>query len=140
MLCADPALIPNAVEECLRFASSVVCWRRKTLSDVEIAGVAIPEGANVLLALGSANRDEDNYDAPDRFDIARKNARSHLSFGHGIHFCRGGPLARIELRIILEELTRRFPAMNLASEADPAMIRTIAFRGPEALWVDLNAT
>lgn len=137
-ICADPSLIPNAVEECLRTASSVVCFRRRTLQDVEIAGVSIPEGANILLAMGSANYDESQYENPTRFDIRRENARTHLSFGNGIHFCLGAPLARLELQIILEELTRRWPNMRLADDALPEMIRTIAFRGPTTLWVELG--
>lgn len=132
-LCDEPALILNAVEECLRFASSVVCWRRRTLAPVEIRGVAVPEGSNILLSLGSANHDEAHFDAPEGFDIRRPNARDHLSFGNGIHTCLGAPLARIELRIILEELTRRFPGMRLAEAGPPDMIRTIAFRGPTRL-------
>jgi hypothetical protein len=134
-LVADPSLIPNAVEEALRFASSVVCWRRRALTDVEIGGVAIPAGSNILLALGSANRDDGNFPSPDAFDIGRANAREHLSFGHGLHFCLGAPLARLELKLILEELTRRFPAMRLVSPDWPEMIRTIAFRGPVRLPV-----
>ncbi len=137
-ICADPSLIPNAVEEVLRFASSVVCWRRRTLEPVEIAGDTIPEGENILLALGSANTDEAHFEDPLRLDISRENARDHLSFGNGTHFCLGAPLARIELRIILEELTRCFPNMTLADGEPLDYIRTIAFRGPEHLWVDLN--
>jgi cytochrome P450 len=139
-LVCEPALIPNAVEETLRFASSVVCWRRRALVDVEIGNVAIPQGSNILLALGSANRDEAHFDAPETLDIARSNAREHVSFGYGLHFCLGAPLARLELKVILEELTRRFPTMRLAEEAPLHMIRTIAFRGPRALWVDLKET
>jgi len=134
----DPTLIPGAVEETLRFASSVVCWRRRALVDVEIGGVAIPRGSNILLALGSANHDEAHFEAPETLDITRGNAREHVSFGHGLHFCLGAPLARLELRVILEELTRRFPTMHLVGNAPLDMIRTIAFRGPQALWVDLR--
>jgi cytochrome P450 len=136
---ADASLIPGAVEECLRFASSVVCWRRRALEAVEIGGVAIPEGANVLLALGAANRDPAHFEDPARFDIRRENARDHLSFGHGAHVCLGAPLARIELRIILEELTRRWPGMRLADpDETPEYIRTLAFRGPLKLMVELG--
>jgi cytochrome P450 len=139
-LVREPALIPNAVEETLRFASSVVCWRRRALVDVEIGDVAIQQGSNILLSLGSANHDEAHFAAPDTLDITRGNAREHVSFGHGLHFCLGAPLARLELRVILEELTRRFPTMRLAEDAPLDLIRTIAFRGPRALWVDLKET
>lgn len=131
---ADPSLIPNAVEEVLRFASSVVCWRRRAKVPVTIAGVEIPEGANLLLALGAANRDPAHFAEPDRFDIRRAEAREHLSFGKGLHFCLGAPLARLELRILLEELSARHPDLALAGPGtEPDYIRTIAFRGPTRL-------
>lgn len=140
LICQDRSLIPGAVEECLRYASSVVCWRRKALEDVEIRGIRLPAGANILLALGSGNRDDACFDDPDRLDVRRANAADHVSFGHSIHFCLGAPLARLELRLILEQLTSRFPGMTLAEPGDPPMIPTIAFRGPEHLWVDLAGT
>lgn len=137
-ICADPALIPNAVEECLRYAASVVCWRRRALVDVEIGGVAIPAGSNILLATGAANRDPAHFPDPARFDIRRAAARDHVAFGNGIHFCIGAPLARMELRLILTALARRWPAMRLVPDRPLDYIRTIAFRGPKALWVDLD--
>ena len=103
-LCADPALIPNAVEELLRFDSSVITWRRKAVRAVEVAGVPIPEGAKLLLALCSGNRDDAHFPEPERLDLDRENAKTHLSFGFGIHYCLGAPLARLELKVILEEL------------------------------------
>lgn len=133
-ICADPSLIPNAVEEALRHASSVVCWRRRALVDVTLSGVTIPAGANLLLAIASANHDESRFPDPARFDIHRSNARQHVSFGSGIHFCLGAPLARMELVMILEELTRRFPALQLEPDQELEMSRTITFRGPRHLW------
>jgi hypothetical protein len=133
-LCADPTVIPNAVEELLRFDSSVITWRRKTLKTVEVAGVSIPEGANLLLALCSGNRDDAHFPAPDRFDIARDNAKTHLSFGFGIHYCLGAPLARLELKVILEELTRRLPALRLVPDQRWAFPPNTSFRGPSELW------
>ncbi len=137
-ICRDPSLIPNAVEECLRFESSVVCWRRRALVDVEVAGVSIPKGSNLLLALGSANHDEAHFTDPEVLDVTRTNAREHVSFGNGIHFCLGGALARIELCLILEELTRRWPDMRRVDEPIE-MVRTIAFRGPLRLNVELHS-
>ena len=134
----DPSLIPNAVEEGLRKASSVVAWRRRTTREVRIGGVSIPENAKILLALGSGNHDEAVFQEPGRFDLARPNARQHLSFGYGEHFCMGGPLARIELRILLEELTRCFPRMELAQEQALGWIETLSFRGPASLSVRLG--
>ena len=135
-LCAEPALIPNAVEELLRFDSSVITWRRKALKPVEVAGVSIPEGANLLLALCSGNRDDAHFEAPDRFDVVRENAKTHLSFGFGIHYCLGAPLARLELRVILEELTRRLPTLRLVPDQKWVFPPNTSFRGPSELWAE----
>ncbi len=135
-ICVDPSLIPNAIEEALRFDSSVNAWRRLARTDVDLGeGVVIPEGAKVLVLLGSGNRDDGEFDAPDRFDIHRSDARRHLSFGKGIHHCLGAPLARLEARVVFEEVTRRAPNLQLADqELDYTPI--IAFRGPSELWLD----
>lgn len=131
----EPQRIPDAVEELLRFDSSVITWRRRTTRAVEIAGVNIPEGADVLLALCSGNRDQRHFPEPDKLDIDRSNARSHLSFGYGIHFCLGAPLARLELQIILEELCRRLPGMRLVDEQKWSFPSNTSFRGPQRLVV-----
>ena len=135
-LCVEPEAIPNAVEELLRFNSSVITWRRKTTKPVEIAGVAIPEGANLLLALCSGNHDHTHFADPAKFDIDRPNVRSHLSFGFGIHFCLGAPLARLGLKIILEELARRLPDLRLSDDQEWSYPPNATFRGPEQLWVE----
>jgi cytochrome P450 len=135
-LCSEPALIPNAVEELLRFDSSVITWRRKALEAAVIAGVVIPEGANLLLALCSGNRDDAHFPEPDRFDVERENARTHLSFGFGIHYCLGAPLARLELKVIVEELTRRLPTLRLAPGQTRTFPPNTSFRGPAQLWVE----
>lgn len=83
-LVADPKKIPAGLDEVLRYAGSIVGWRRKALKDAEVGGVPIPEGAQLLLLMGSANRDENKFDAGEDFDISRPNAREHLSFGFGI--------------------------------------------------------
>jgi hypothetical protein len=132
---AEPGLAPNAVEEALRFATSVVSWRRVAREDAEIAGVTIPKGAHVLLSLASANRDEARFAAPDRLDVARPDARQHVSFGYGMHVCIGAPLARLQLRVILETLTRRFPEMTLAPGQALDWLPTLCFRGPRSLRV-----
>ena len=134
-LCADPSLIPDAVEEVLRFDSSVNAWRRLARRDVDLGdGVVIPEGAKVLVLLGSANRDDREFAGPDRFDVHRDGARRHLSFGKGIHHCLGAPLARLEARVVLEEITRRAPDLQLVDQPlDYPPI--ISFRGPRELWL-----
>jgi cytochrome P450 len=135
-LCVEPEAIPNAVEECLRFNSSVTTWRRKTTRAVEIAGTAIPADSNLLLALCSGNHDSAHFADPEKFDIDRPNVRSHLSFGFGIHFCLGAPLARLELKIILEELVRRLPNLRLSDNQTWSYPPNTTFRGPEQLWVE----
>jgi cytochrome P450 len=138
-LCADPALIPNAIEELLRYDSSVFMWRRKTKAPVQVRGVDIPAGANLLLLLGAANRDPDVFPAPDAFDIRRPNARDHLSFGGGNHLCLGAPLARLELRVVFEELSQRLPSLRLAPGQQLVYPSYLAFRGPRALQVEWGA-
>jgi len=106
-ICADPERIPAAVEELLRLSAPVFAWKRRTKRPAVVGDVTLPEGTNLLLLLGSANRDEHVFADPDRIDLQRGNASRHLSFGLGIHFCLGAPLARLEARVVLEELTRR---------------------------------
>ena len=132
----DPKLIPGAVEETLRYDSSVVAWRRRTKRSVEIEGVTIPEGAQLLLLLGSANRDEAAFEDPDRFDIHRANATAHLSFGHGIHFCLGAALARLEARVALEVLCQRLPRLRLVPDRPVGFLPNTSFRGPLALHAE----
>ena len=102
-LARDPALVPGAIEEALRFDSPIQVVFRNATQDVELGGVRIPKGAYVAPLLGSANRDERRYPDPDRFDIAR-NPQGHVGFGFGKHFCLGASLARLEARIALEAL------------------------------------
>ncbi|MCA1648635.1 MAG: cytochrome P450, partial [Chloroflexi bacterium] len=132
-LCAEASAIPNAIEEVLRFDPSVVMWRRKTKHAVRIRDVDIPANANVLLLIGSANRDEEVFENGETFDIRRSNAREHLAFGLGNHLCLGAPLARLETRIVLEELTSRRPGLTLSAGQVLAFHPNISFRGPTAL-------
>ena len=107
-LAADPDLIPNAVEELLRFEAPSPVQGRWTARPVELHGVEVPAGSKVLLLTGSAGRDERKYPDADRFDV-RRRFDHHVSFGFGIHFCLGAALARLEGRIGLEEALRRHP-------------------------------
>lgn len=108
----NPEIIPNAVEELLRFEAPSPVQGRWTTSDVQLHGEHLPAGSKVLLLTGSAGRDERAFEDPDRFDVRRK-FNHHVSFGYGIHFCVGAALARMEGRIALEETLRRYPEWNV---------------------------
>jgi cytochrome P450 len=138
-VCRDASLIPNAVEEVLRFDSSVIAWRRRTTQAVEIGGVPVPADANLLLLLGSANRDPAVFEDPEHFDIHRPNAREHLSLGQGAHYCLGAPLARLEARVVLEELSARLPSLRLAPGQTLRFQPNTTFRGPLSLLVEWDA-
>ncbi|WP_326438176.1 cytochrome P450 [Streptomyces sp. H27-D2] len=117
LLAEDPSRIPTAVEELLRhvnlFATDTSGFPRIAAEDMEIAGVKIAAGDAVLISLASANRDETVFPDPDRLDLAR-TPNPHISFGHGIHYCLGKQLGRMEMEIALEGLVRRFPDLRLA--------------------------
>jgi cytochrome P450 family 142 subfamily A polypeptide 1 len=112
----DPSLLPDAVEEFIRWVTPILTMNRTTTSDLELHGRAIPSGASVLLMYGSANRDERHFVDPDRFDI-RRHPNPHVSFGFGPHFCLGASLARLEIRVMFEELLGRLPDIELAPGA-----------------------
>src|SRR5262249_47829450 len=127
----DPTLIGRVVEESLRHDAPVQLMFRTATTDVEIAGTTIPCGATVLALMGSANRDDAVLARPADFDIDRAATSDHLAFGHGVHFCLGAALARLEARIALEELLRRAPEITFAGSSD--RITSIVFRGPTCL-------
>ena len=139
-LCTKPALIPNAVEECLRAVSSVIAWRRQAREAVTLQGVEIPAGAKLLIYSGAANHDPAVFPNGECFDIERDNARRHLSFGYGAHLCLGAPLARLELKVMLEELARRLPHMELVPAQAWTYSANTSFRGPQNLRVRWDAT
>jgi cytochrome P450 len=127
------SLIPNAIEELLRFESPSPVQARYVAKDVEHYGQVVPEGSVMLLLTASANRDERKFPDADRFDIHRK-IDHHLAFGYGIHFCMGAALARLEGRVALEEVLKRFPEWEV--ESDKAVqARTSTVRGWERLPV-----
>jgi cytochrome P450 len=131
----DPALIPGAVEELLRYDSPVQLTSRIATEDTDIDGTAIAKGTSVLVAIGGANRDPAVFDEPDRLVIDRPNAAQHLSFSLGTHRCLGAALARLEARVAFEELTRRFPHLELAGP--PVRRPFLVLRGYESIPVRL---
>jgi len=132
-LAADPTLLPDAIEEILRWDSPVQSQARTTTRPVELHGRTIPEGVKVLILFGSAGRDEREFPDPDRFDIHRRIER-HLTFGHGIHYCLGAALARLEAQIAFEELLLRIPDWHVdADQNELDRIRSYMVRGPARL-------
>jgi hypothetical protein len=135
-ICSNPTLIPNAVEEILRFSPSIVSWRRRATEDAEVGGIHLPKGSNLLLVMGSGNRDEAVFPQGEQFDIQRENAGQHLSMGSGIHFCLGAPLAKLEAKVVLEELSQRIPNLHLKPGQLFEFAPNTSFRAPVALHVE----
>ena len=115
----DPGLLSTAVEEMLRWVTPIKNMNRTATRDVEVGGQTIHEGDKVLLLYPSANRDEDVFPDPFRFDI-RRDPNDHVAFGFGTHFCLGNSLARLELRVMFEQLLARLPDLELVSPTEPA--------------------
>jgi len=138
-LCADESLVPGAIEEALRYDASAIAWPRITAEDTEIGGHHIPAGSPLLLVLGSANRDERQFSDAIVFDIARDNARQHLSFGKGIHFCLGAPLARMEMDVVLRLLRSRVPELRLVADQSFPYHANAVMRSPQELLVHTGA-
>jgi cytochrome P450 len=128
---SDANLLPDAVEELLRYDSPVQRTARVTKSEIELGGKTIPRRALVVAAIGAANRDPAHFAEPDRLDITRKG-NDHIAFGFGIHFCLGAPLARIEAQIALGTLLRRLPRLELATGA-PRWRESSTLRGLKSL-------
>ncbi|GGY86987.1 cytochrome P450 hydroxylase [Streptomyces olivaceoviridis] len=132
-----PQLIVPAVEELLRFESSVQFWHtRSAVEDIDIAGTTIPAGAPIFLAYGSANRDPERFTDPDRLDLERRD-NEHLGFSQGIHFCFGAPLARLEVQTAVGEFVRRVQNPRLVEDPPPYRHNQI-FRGPRHVLVGID--
>lgn len=132
---ADPALVPTAIEELIRYDTPLSLFTRTAFADVEVAGTTVRAGERAALLLGSANRDGAAFAEPDRLDVGR-DPNPHVGFGAGIHYCLGAPLARVELQVALERLLARFPALELVEE--PEVRPTFQFRGYRSLRVRLD--
>ncbi|MGE0878798.1 MAG: cytochrome P450 [Acidimicrobiia bacterium] len=130
----EPELIPNAIEEMLRFEAPSPVQARLVTKDVEWHGETVPAGSAILLLTASAGRDDREYENPDAVDVGRK-FETHVTFGYGIHFCLGAALARLEGRVALEETLKRFPTWDI-DHANAEMIHTSTVRG----WAKLPIT
>ncbi|MFE0628828.1 cytochrome P450 [Streptomyces sp. NPDC058864] len=129
---APEELLPSAIEELLRFDTPLQMFERWVLDDIELGGTVIPRGSEVALLFGSANRDPERFADPDRLDLSRAD-NPHITFGAGIHYCLGAPLARIELAASFTALLRRAPGLELAAE--PAWNEGYVIRGLRELRV-----
>jgi cytochrome P450 len=134
---ADPALMPAAVEEMLRWWTPVMTFRRTATAECELGGQRISEGDKVVVSFTSANRDEAVFADPDRFDI-RRHPNQHLVFGHGPHFCLGAHLARIQMRALFDEVLARTAWISYAGE--PSYLRSNFQRGVKRLPVSWTAS
>ena len=137
ILRGDPSVWPNAVEEMLRFESPVQYTGRASTEAVEIDGVQLPKHRIIAALIGGANRDPEVFADPERFDVTRPNARDHLAFAAGIHFCLGASLARLEGQVALQTLFDRFP--DLALSGQPVRRRTRLLRGHDSIPVRLSS-
>ena len=125
---ADPSLIPNAIEELLRYDSSVQLTGRVTHAEVEVGGVKFGAEESAVILLGAANRDPAHFENPDQLDVGRQNVKP-LSFGGGIHFCLGAQLARLEAELTFAALIERMPNLSLPEKDRPAWRRSFTLRG-----------
>jgi cytochrome P450 len=136
LLAQDPTLWPGAVEEVLRIDSPVQRTARRARRDTAVHGTRVPEGELLVLVLAAANRDPRVFDRPHTFDVTRANARDHVAFSGGIHFCLGAALARLEGEVALQALFERFP--DLAPAGPPRRRATLVLRGYASLPVALR--
>jgi cytochrome P450 len=134
----DPSLIPRAVEELLRLDGVSLGFFRTTTEPVEVHGVTIPKGETVLLLYAAANRDEQRFEQPATFDPRRPNLSEHVGFGRGVHYCLGAHLARVELRVVLEQLTTRLPGLRLVPDQELRYTSSLSMRGLDHLMATLG--
>lgn len=135
LLKEKPELIPNAIEESFRLNGGSHAWRRRTLNEVEVRGVKIPAGERVLLVTSAANRDPEMFPDPHIFDLYRDNVTKHLLFGYGIHQCMGRNLARLQIQMLLQQLLKRLPHIEMDPNQDFGRLPSVSFRGPQTIKV-----
>lgn len=133
---ADPGLLPNLIEEAIRYESPLLFNQRQTNEEVTVGGVTIPADSSLQLLLAGANRDPAQFAEPDRFEPRRANAERHFSFGRGIHFCLGAALARLEIRVGMERLLARLPDLRLRPDRPLERARVILFYGYDHLHLE----
>ena len=131
-------LIPQMIEEALRYESPIQGLPRKALLDTTLAGTEIPKDAFIMVMFASANRDEKQFPDPDRFDIHR-SSQGHLAFGHGVHFCLGASLARLEAKVAFETIFDRCDDLRLETSEIP-LLESILLRGPESMLLSFRST
>jgi cytochrome P450 len=131
---SDRSLLPQAIEEGIRWETPLLNFMRETTCDVEFFGMHIPSGSSMTVNLGSANHDETRWDEPERFDIFRER-KPHIGFGHGAHVCIGMHLARLESTIIFNTLMDRLPGLRLDPDTPAPYVAGIYFRSPQHLRV-----
>ena len=136
-LVADPSLLPTAMEEFLRWVTPIMNFRRTATRDLELRGAHIKAGDQVIMLHGSANRDEEVFPDADVFDVGR-DPNPHLAFGVGTHFCLGANLARLEIRVMFEELLRRFPDLHVPAGAEVVRYPSTFIRGWSSMPVELG--
>jgi cytochrome P450 len=132
---ADPSLVPSAVEEALRYDGPVHLTGRMATTQLEVGDRVFEQGDSVVTLLAAANRDPEKFPDPDRFDVGRTD-NQHLTFSHGIHYCLGAALARLEGQVVFDRLVRRYPTLRLACGPDEVEYREhFVLRGLKALPV-----
>ncbi|QRK11235.1 cytochrome P450 [Archangium violaceum] len=135
----DTYLVRNAIEESLRYDSPVVGMMRTTTEPLQLGGTSLPEGARLFLLFASANRDESVFEQGERFNIHRASAVRHLGFGHGLHYCVGASLGRLEAQLTLEALLERLPGLRLAPGEPVTYLPNLVHRVPRQLLVEWDA-
>jgi cytochrome P450 len=135
-LLGRPELAADAVDETLRYDTSVPAWRRVTRQQTRLGGVDLPEGAKLFLWLIAVDRDPKVFADPDQFDVHRRDGQAMLAFGKGIHYCIGAALGKVEAKLALLGLAARFPDVRLVKDQELTFHANISFRGPQALWLE----